>query len=331
MAQLNPNTLLPSSSQDALELWDERYNAAQLLAPTASWVSELGEVHTTPALSTKYPMSMLALKFEETIAQEGRFKTIGEKDVELTVVEFDEGVEIELVKVLTNTFSAKRWMDSPAQLLQAEEMFKIKLISDALVANSATCGWDDLTLFNDAHLCNPKDSGSTTFDNLQATTKDCADLSVLEAEISLMMAVPDVNGDILGVMPTHIGVPYQKFQKLRNLLKQDFVPSAASPVAGVTTMRNPYNDGSLTIVCMNQLTDVNDWYMFDMNLISKGVPPWTLSKLALQGGGFDSLSLRRFDENSDHFKKTGKIAVSKHVYYGSKFLFPHAIRKIAGA
>ncbi len=331
MAQLNPNTTLPTSSQDALRIWDERYNAFQLIAPTASWVEELGEVHTTPALSTKYPMSVLALKFAETIAPEGRFKTIGEKDVELTVVEFDEGVEIELIKVLSNTFSAKRWADSPQLLLQAEEMFKVKMISDALVANTATCGWDDLTLFNDAHLSNPKDSGSATFDNLQATTKDVADLSVLEAEISLMMATPDVNGDPLGVMPTHIGVPYQKFQKLRNLLKQDFVPSAVSPVAGVTTMRNPYNDGSLTVVCMNQLTDINDWYLFDMNLISRGAPPWTLTKLALQGPGFDSLSLRYFDENSDRFKNTGKIGVSKHVFYGSKFLYPHAVRKIAGA
>jgi len=96
-------------------------------------------------------------------------------------------------------------------------------------------------------------------------------------------------------------------------------------------MRNPYNDGSLTIVPMIQLSDNNDWYLFDMNLISKGVVPWTVAKLALSSPGFDSLSLRRFDETSDYFKKTGRIAISQHVFYGSKFLFPHAIRKVAGA
>jgi len=331
MALLNPATTLPTSSQDALELWDERYNAAQLLAVPQTWVDELGEVHATPALTTKYPMSILSLKFEETRALEGRFKTIGEKDVELTVVEYDDGIEIELVKLLTNTFSAKRWADGPAAMIQAEQLFKLKLIADALVANTATCGWDDLALFHASHLSNPKDATSATFSNVQTTGKDVADLSVLEAEITLMSDVLDVNGDALGIMPTHVGVPRQKYQKLRNLLKQDFVPSAASPVAGVTTMRNPYNDGSLTIVPMTQLTDVNDFYLFDMNAIMKGVVPWTVAKLALSSPGFDSLSLRRFDETSDHFKKTGKIAVSQHVFYGSKFLFPHAIRKIAGA
>lgn len=329
MAQLNPATLLPTSSQDALEMYDERYLAATtaLLAQPQTWVGELGEEHTTPALSTKYPMSILSLKYAETIAGEGRFKTIGEKDVELTVVEYDDGVEIDLVKLLTNTFSAKRWADAPAAMVQAEQIFKLRLIAAALEANTATCGWDGLALFHDAHYANGKDSGKGTFDNYQATTKDVADLTVLEAELTLMAATLDTNGDPLGVSGNAIGVPYQKFRKLTNLLKQDFVPSGA----GTATMRNPYNDGSLTVVRMDQLTDPDDWYIFDTNLIARGVPPWTLAKLALQGPGFDSLSLRRFDENSDSFKKTGKIGVSSHIYYGSKFLFPHAIRKVKGA
>ncbi len=329
MPLLNPATTLPSSSQDALEIFDERYNAAQLLSTPQTWVDELGESHSTPALSTKYPMSMLALKFQESKTFEGSFKVIGEKDCELTVAEYQEGVEIELVKLLTNTFSAKRWADAPAGLVAAEQQFKLKLIADALVANAAgACGWDDLALFHDAHLCNPKDSGSSTFDNLQATTKDVVSLANLEAEMTLMSTgVLDVNGDLLGVNATHIGVPPAKFQGLKNLLKQDFVPSAA----GTATMRNPYNDAGLTVVCMNQLTDVNDWYLFDMNMIAKGVAPWILAKLALQGPGFDSLSLRRYDENSDSFKKSGRIGVSQHIFYGYKFLFPHAVRKIAGA
>ena len=247
------------------------------------------------------------------------------------MAEYDEGVEIELVKLLTNTFSAKRWAEAPAAMVQAEMIFKLKLIASALVANTATCGWDDLALFHDAHLSNPKDAGSATFDNLQATTKDVSDIAKLEEEITLMAEVLDVNGDPLGVMPTHIGVPRQKYQKIKNTLKQDFIPSTFTPGAGTTTIRNPYNDGSLTVVRMDQLTDADDWYLFDMNLISKGVVPWTVAKLALQGPGFDALTLRWFDETSDTFKKTGRIGVSQHIYYGSKFLFPHAIRKIAGA
>ncbi len=329
MALLNPAATLPSSSRDAREVFDERYNAAQLLAEPQTWASELGEEHAAPALETKYPMSVLALKFTETKASEGKFKTIGEKECTLTTAEYDEGVEVELIKLCSNVFHAKRWADAPAAFLQAERQFKLKLIADALVANAAgACGWDDLALFHDSHLCNPKDADSSTFDNLQATAKDCSDITKLEEEITLMSDVLDINGDRLGVMPTHIGVPTRKFQKMKNTLKQDFIPSAA----GTATIRNPYNDAGLTVVRMDQLTDNDDWYLFDMNLISKNVPPWILAKLALPGPDFGDLGIRHWDmSNSDSCRRKGTVAVSQHIYYGYKFLYPHAIRKIAGA
>lgn len=328
MALLNPAATLPTSSRDAQEMFDERYNAAQLLVQPQTWVSELGDEHPTPALETKYPMSVLGLKFTEAKTLEGRFKTIGEKECTLTVAEYQEGVEIELLKLLTNTFTAQRWLDAPAGLLQAEQMFKLKLIADALVANTETCGWDDLALFHDSHLCNPKDGSSTTFDNLQSSTKDVVSLTNLEAEITAMAEVLDINGDPLGVMPTHIGVSRQDFQGLKNLLKQDFVPSTA----GTATMRNPYNDAGLTVVRMDQLTDANDWYLFDMNLISKGVPPWILAKLALQSPGFNELGIQHWDmTNSDDCRRKKTIAVSQSIFYGFKFLYPHAVRKVLGA
>jgi hypothetical protein len=326
MALLNPATTLPSSSRDAQELFDERFNAAQLLATPQTWVSELGEVHATSALETKYPMSMLALKFREAKTMEGSFEVIGEKDCDLTVAEYQAGVEIELAKVTSNTFAAKRWTDAASGFVAAEQQFMLKMVADALVANTAgACGWDDLALFHDTHLSNPKDSGSSTFDNLQASAKNVADLANLEAEITLMSTgVLDVNGDLLGVMPTHIGVPPAKFQALKNLLKQDFVPSAA----GTATMRNPYTDAGLTVVVMNQLTDVNDWYLFDMNLIAKGAPPWVVAKFAA-GGEF---GIRHWDmSNSDACRRKSTLAVSYHVMYGYKFLFPHAVRKVVGA
>jgi hypothetical protein len=119
-------------------------------------------------------------------------------------------------------------------------------------------------------------------------------------------------------------VPRQKFQGLKNLLKQDFVPSAA----GTATMRNPYNDAGLVVFCIDQLTDANDWYLFDMNLIAKGVPPWVIAKFAASG----EYGLRHWDmSNSDQCRKKSTLAVSAHILYGYKFLFPHGIRKVAGA
>lgn len=327
MASLNTTDLLPASSQEAIQIFDERFLAAQLLQTPSTWMETLGEFYPAAAPTVVYPMAFLSLKYEETIAQEGRFRTIGEKEVQLNVVEHDDGVEIELIKILTNTFSAKRWADAAAGMVQAESIFRNRKIAAMLEANSDLCGWDDLSLFNDAHLANPKDASKGTFDNLQATTKDVVSVTNLEAEIVLMMGVLDQNGDKLGVVPDAVGVPTAKFQPLVNLLKQDIIASAA----GTASIRNPYSDGLLNIVHMPELTDVNDWYLFDSKLIAKGVVPWVMSKLALPMPGFDALGLRRFDIDSDRFKQTSKIAVSSHVWYGQKTLYPHAIRKVAGA
>ena len=328
MAFLDPQNLLPQTSQDALQIFDERYLALKALAPDPLWVDQYGEVTTTPALSTRYPMAVLALKFKETVDQAGRFKRIGEKDVELTVTEFDEGVEIELLKIATNSISAKRWGDAPGLLLHAEQMFRVKTIADMLVANSATCAWDGLALFHDSHLSNPLDAGSATFDNLQASTKDVVSLANIEAEITLMMEVLDENGDPIGIEPNTIFVPRQKFQGLKNLLKQDFTPNSA----GTATMRNPYSGSELSVVKIDALTDVNDWYLADSNLIARGVVPWVQAKLALPNPAFDALGLRRYEpDNSDYARTKGVVGVSQHIYYGQKFIYPHAIRKIAGA
>ena len=78
MALLNPADLLPASSADARERFEERYLASQaaLLAQPPGFVAEYGERGETASLTTKYPMAFLGLKYEETIAEGGRFKTI---------------------------------------------------------------------------------------------------------------------------------------------------------------------------------------------------------------------------------------------------------------
>ena len=327
MASITVHDTLPASSQDALEMFDERYLALSMKAMPTTWADQLGEVHMTASTSTKYPMAFLALKYLETIDEGGRFRTIGEKDCELQVVQYDDGVELELVKLLTNSFSARRWMDAPAGLLQAEAFLKSKTLAGMLEANTATCGWDDLALFHDSHLANPKGDTSVTFDNNQATAKDPANVDNIAAEVALMMAVKDENGDKLGVKPTALGLPTEKFHATANLLKQDIIANTG----GTATIRNPYADGTLKLVHMPELTDANDWYLFDENLIAKGAVPWVVAKLDLARPGFDALGLRRYGEDSDRFKNTGKIAVSSRLFYGFKFLYPHAIRKVAGA
>jgi hypothetical protein len=85
--------------------------------------------------------------------------------------------------------------------------------------------------------------------------------------------------------------------------------------------------GKLTPVHVPELTDANDWYLVDSKLLAAYTP-----MIAARWTAPDSkLGLRYFDESSDFFKKTSKIAVSKHIWAGYGLLFPHAIRLIKGA
>jgi hypothetical protein len=318
---------LPASSQEAIQIFVERYLALSLVKDPDTWCEELGVIETTPSTSVHYPMAMLAMKYQETKDEGGRFRTIGERDVELKPVQHDDGVEIDVLKLVTNIFSARKWYQAPERMIQAEKMFRCQKIADMLEANSDLCGWDKLTLFNDAHIANPGAPTSLTFDNLQASAKDVTNMTHLEEEITLMMEVRDENGDKLGVMPDVIGVPTAKFQPLMNKMKQDLIANSA----GTATVRNPYADGTLKVVHMSQLSDPNDWYLFDSKLIAKGAHPWAGAKLEIASAQFNALGMRIYEESSDRFKNTGKIAISSRIWYGFRSLYPHGVRKIVGA
>ena len=132
-----------------------------------------------------------------------------------------------------------------------------------------------------------------------------------------MRAVKDVNGNKLGVDPDEIWLPTEKFQSVSDTLNQAFLATGESN----------YMYGKLRAVHVPELTDVNDWFLVDSKLLTAYTP-----MIAARWTSLDSrLGLRFLDENSDHFKKLGKIAISKHIWSGYGLLFPHAIRKVVGA
>jgi hypothetical protein len=81
-----------------------------------------------------------------------------------------------------------------------------------------------------------------------------------------------------------------------------------------------------TVVPVNELTDVNDWYLVDSKLIGE-VAPWVSLRQTVPS----SLALRVFDEASDFFKETGRLKISAHIWYGFSLALPHAIRKVVVA
>jgi hypothetical protein len=316
MASLFIKDTLPTSSEEAIRRFDERYNALMAAAAPSSWAELF--VADVDAPRTTFPLSAFTSGFRETKEESGRFRGMESKTFDVNVAEFDDGYEAKLSDLLTNVFAWQRWGEVPQAFIVAEARHHAKKLVAQLEAGASTaCSYDAVNFFSASHLCNPLDGASSTFSNYQSSTLAPETITNISAEATLMRGVKDVNGNKLGVSPDEIWVPTEKFQLTSDALNKDHLANGES---------NPMK-GRYRVVEIPELTDANDWFLVDSKMM-KQYP----AMIAARWTELDSqLGLRYLDQNSDHFKKLGKIAVSKHIWAGYGLLFPHAIRLVKGA
>lgn len=316
MASLFVKDTLPSTSEEAIRRFDERYNLLIESAPPSSWAERF--VADVDAPRTTFPLSMFTSGFRDAREDGGRYRGMGEKTFDVNVSEFKDGYEAPVIDLITNTFAWQRWMEVPGEFIKAEARHHASQLVAQLEAGASTaCSYDNVNFFATTHLSNPLDGASATWSNYQGTPADPTDLTKIQTEMTSMRAVKDVNGNKLGVEPDEIWLPTEKFQAVSDKLNQAFLANGESN----------YMAGKLRPVHVPELTDPDDWFLVDSKMLSRYVPMigarWTAPDARL--------GLAFLDENSDHFKKTKKIAVSKHIWAGYGLLFPHAIRLIKGA
>lgn len=321
---------LPTTSEAAIRIFEERYLAVSSAAPAPSWATDFGPVIPSASPDMTFPLGFLQTKYR-LFSGTATFKSMIEKSIRVYTEEFQAGYEAKLLDITQNVFAYKQWEKVPERFMIAEARFRNLQIAALLEAGHTTSYVPDgQNFFDDAHLSNPSDASSTTWDNYQATTKDCTDIADLSGEITAMRDVRDENGDKLGVEPDTILVPTAKFQGVINLLKQDLIASSA----GTATVRNPYfnptnakQKGLLQVIHVPELTDVDDFFLLDSAMMgSMGLDPWGSIRHVVPA----NLGLRIFDESSDFFKESGKLKIDSRVHYGFSLLFPHAIRMVKG-
>lgn len=317
MANLFVNEQLPTTSEEAIRIFDEKYLAVLSAAPPSTWADRFIESISAPRVT--YPMAFMSTKFLETKEGSGRFRGMGERSVDLKVSEFDAGYEAKLLDLQTNVFAYRKWTEVPGRFRLAESRHYASQLASLFEAGSSTaCGYDGANFFSASHLSNPLFAASGTWSNLQSSATDVNNLANIQTEMTAMrLAVKDENGDKLLVEPDELWLPTEKFQAVSDKLNQAFLASGESN----------YMAGKLKVVHVPELTDVNDWYLVDSKLLGQGFNPMIAAKFQPS----DSLGLRSWDESSDFFKETGKIKVSQHIWSGYALLYPHAIRKIVGA
>jgi phage major head subunit gpT-like protein len=315
---------LPTTSGEAIREFNDKYLAAQGVVLPPGWVDQYGDGSPVSSPKVTFPISQLSGAYKETKG-DSKFKTMKETSFDVKVLEFDMGYRAKLIDLFQNVYAYKKWGQAAQRFMVAEANHRAESIATLLEDGENTACWDGVNFFSTTHPACFGDSAAGTFSNYQASTKDPADIADLEEEITLMRGVKDENGKKLGVEPDTILLPTEKFQKVVNVLKQDLIASTATPGAGTTTIKNPLI-GMLNVVHVPQFTDVNDFFLVDSKLVSQ-LPPWA----ALRYAPPTTLGLRTWDESSDYFKDTGNLKVSSHIWYGFAMVFPHAIRKVAGA
>lgn len=316
---------LPTTSLAAIREFDDRFIAALGAAPANGWADKFGAAVPTSAPMVTFPVTQLRSKYLRTQG-EGRAKTLGEKSFDVKAEEFDDGYEARLLDIFQQVFAYRQWQAAPARLVNAEAVFRQHAIAALLEAGESTAYLDGsvgVNFFSADHPANLFDDGPGTFSNYQASVKDVVDIDNIMDEVTLMKAVKDENGDKFGVMPDTIVVPTEKGEPLKALLKQAMIANSA----GTASISNPYMNG-FDVIEAPELTDANDWYLMDSKIVAAlGLSPW----ISLRQTVPSQLALRVFDEASDFFKKTGRLRIESHIWYGFSLGLPHAIRKIKGA
>ena len=308
---------LPATSQAAVREFDERYIAAVGAAEPTGWET-IGEQIGTGKPDVTFPISQLRTQYKRTQGP-GRTKDLGEAEVRIKVEEFDDGYEAYLKRLLEEQFAYRRWQEAPGRLVTAEAQFRHSEIAALLGNGENEACYDGVDFFDTAHPSNIDDASLATWSNYDAAAQTVVSVANLEAQVTAMQQVRDENGEFMGLNPRTIMVGILRAEPLVNLLKQNRID------VGGTTVDNPYMNGFNVIVVKEFGTSL-DWYLVDEQATSE-MSPW----VSLRQDVAPALAMRRFDEDSDYFKHSGKIRMESHIWYGHGLVIPHGIRKVVGA
>lgn len=327
MASSYVNEQLPTTAQDYIRRFDERWIGLIGAEPQASeWIDLLAEDVELDTPLVRFPLSSWSVRYVETRA-DNRDQDFEDRYFDLKVVEFDAGVEEQLMRLNQYPHLRRQWDEAPARFKQEEREHEAENLAAVLIDNAAPAvaanSVDGVALFHASHPT----AGGTTWGNLSASGSTVLNVANIATEAALFLP-RQADGRLLRASPDTIMVPMPLALPLANLLAQAFIPSDGAPgaTANTTTMSNPYFNG-MRVIGNPYLTDANDWYLIDSKLIARGYRP-------LINANFDAgpdLGLRRFDESSDHFKSTGRVKVSSHIFKGYAPAFGQAIRKVVVA
>lgn len=121
-------------------------------------------------------------------------------------------------------------------------------------------GADSVALCSTAHKRSPSDSTTQTNEGVLALTKDN-----LSTTRQLHMALEDMHGDVMNVMPDEILVPPELEDAALTIVRSQMDPTSANNAI------NP-QAGRFRVIAWHYLTDANAWFTIDSALRRQNLP-----------------------------------------------------------
>ena len=309
---------IPASAADACRQFDYRYSMAAASVAASNWSKLYGDYSEPTTPNVRYPLSYAASRYQE---YRGEIVSKPFKDgfFDLTTTEYYNSAETEWLKLSTNPLEPKVWYANAERFANDEQRHMNSAVAALFVANAA-CQWDKLSLFNASHLVDPTNTAGPTFSNLQASVTDLTQEGNLLAEVTAMQnQVVDINGENMEADPDVILAGPLLAKPLDFMLSQSMLNNSTNPF---------YQKFKVVLVAQPGMG--KSGILLDTKIMSRAMEPWIITKFIPPDPTGKAAQLRFFDENSDHFKRTGRLLVSSHIHHGVAALFPHAVRFVTG-
>lgn len=338
----------PVDVQTALTDFSMRFDAAFTVADVPQWIGIIGDVYDTDALKVTYPIPVSAAGYVERKGDD-KFRQLYERSLSMTTVQWQDGVEAK-ARLIEQGGEFLGWNREPERMAAEASRHPNILVADLLASNPLLDFYREefpggavastIRLFASNHPYNVFDTGVGTFSNdwgagdtVQGETLTAnIDATLIKALAKHFRAVKGPNGRELGLEFAGLLVPAIQVEDAKDAFERDRIVQVVQNVAAaenVAAVTMPNRFVGTNVMAANELTghlpsgatgDPDTIYAY----ATKGAdtpPPWIVQRR-------DVIEEIAFDKDSDYYKRTGKIAVSRILEMAATACLPHAIVRI---
>lgn len=312
-----PFNLISRDAQDALTEFSTAFDAAYTLAEVTEWAKKIGLTYKTKFKAT-FPIPISAAGFRKREGED-KFRDLFEKSFSAIPYEWQDGVRAHHLKLEAPDFIG--WGEEPQRMALEARRLSNTMIAAMLESGSGTgpvLEFDGKTLFADDHPVAPVGAASSAVIDNTITGLTALTVDALETVETRFNGFKGPNGKPMGRKLTHLLVPRSMRLTAEKVIRSDLMYNAALNAGANTNQVSQNLWQGIQIVVADELTTSGVFYAID----ATGPKPWVV----VDPGAPEEIV---FDKDSDLYKTSGYLAVSRILTQGYAAALPHSIIRCA--